>query len=223
MLVLVDLFSWAVTGLAAAKTHYLGIYPEIMVSVAIPLPVLLLLFEKKLKVIVMLETFPRLKNLPEWMQALVGHQVDYLCLKQNYTVCIVAGVNLSICFIIYSSIYEACIKPRLSLGQPQHCISLGTPFSLCQCNRAHGLWKGFVMPKYQYQAVCSALGVQTQIRYGPLSWGAPRLRRQTCDNKGNVLQVSCWKPVQIAVGPADAAANSIGHNYWGTGAWSGKA
>lgn len=30
------------------------------------------------------------------MQALVGHQVDYQCLKQNYTLLIVAGLNLSI-------------------------------------------------------------------------------------------------------------------------------
>lgn len=65
-----------------------------MVSVATPLPVLSCL--KKLKVIVMLETFPLLKNLPELLQALVGQQVDYLCLKQNYTILIVAGLNLSI-------------------------------------------------------------------------------------------------------------------------------
>lgn len=44
----------------------------------------------------MLETFPLLKNLPELLQALVGQQVDYLCLKQNYTILIVAGLNLSI-------------------------------------------------------------------------------------------------------------------------------
>lgn len=54
------------------------------------------LFERKLKVMVMLETFSALKNLPELMQALVGHQVDYRCLKQNYTIRIVAGLNLSV-------------------------------------------------------------------------------------------------------------------------------
>lgn len=59
----------------------------------------------------MLETFPRLKNLPEIMQALVGHQVDYLCLKQNYTLLIAAGLNLSICL----SFIHSFIKHALSL------------------------------------------------------------------------------------------------------------
>lgn len=44
----------------------------------------------------MVEAFTPLKNPPELMQALVGHQVDYLCLKQNSTIVIVAGLKLSI-------------------------------------------------------------------------------------------------------------------------------
>lgn len=64
----------------SGKTLYLSAYPGIMDSVAKPLSVLSCL-KRKLKVIDMLETFPPLKNLPELMQVLVGHPVDYLCLK----------------------------------------------------------------------------------------------------------------------------------------------
>lgn len=31
------------------------------------------------------------------------------------------------------------------------------------------------------------------------------------------MQVSCWKPVQIRVGPEEGAVNSVGQNYRGVG------
>lgn len=84
-----------------------------VVSVAISL--LALSLKENYKLQLMLETFPPLKNLSELMQTLVEHQVDYLHLKQNHTILIVAGLNLSIHLsFIHPSIYQTHIKPLMS-------------------------------------------------------------------------------------------------------------
>ena len=106
----------------------------------------------------------------------MGHQVDYLRLKQNCTILPVAGLKLSIHFSCsHPSIYQICIKPLSSWGL-KHCTAPGTPFSVGQFSRACGIWRGLVTLWYWYQANST----------WPLLSGPLRPRRQTCDSKDNM-------------------------------------